>query len=236
MSEWSGLEKAREMLAKIKKDRRYQKANNSRQAAAQLQYDLTVCRSQLEGSRTDLDRVIRVQSRNIQAGEAQGADTSIQRRLLQEAALGYLLIKDAIYALTTISSYDSISYAYEVLDAAVEQLSNKPKKMRKLSDLPAFCANRRRNGYEALSSPERQTEKELLCERMMPELIRLGDIETVLQRTQQAGNTQGRPGDDFGPGGPGSLADLMSQIPDDAVEEDNLEVRRLDVSGQIDDA
>lgn len=240
MPKMSFLEQAREQFEKLKKEYKYNKANASREAAAKLQYERTVCRSQLEGSKKNVERVIREQSRNIRIGRAEYQDTSIQQEILHEAALSYLLLTDAIYALTTVSSYDSISYAYEVLDAAVEYMSGKPRRMRKLSELPVFRADKRNNAYAALTSKERVLEKENICEQIMATLIESGDIETCLEqiRGKRENDLGVRKAYENAPKNVsvGGLADLVNGLSDDIPEEKQTGIRRQNLSKYIDEA
>lgn len=217
MPEMSFLEQAQKQMEKLKKAYRYSKANASREAAAKLQYERTVCRSQLEANKKNVERVIREQSRNIRNGRAEHQDTSIQQDLVHEAALSYLLLVDAIYALTTVSSYDSIAYAYDVLDAAIEYMSGKPRRMRKVSALPVFGANKRRSAYTALTSRERVLEKENICQQMMPALIESGNIEECLRQVQDENDAAVHYPEEGAPRGvpESDLENMVAGLPED---------------------
>lgn len=217
MPEMSFLEQAQKQMEKLKKAYRYSKANASREAAAKLQYERTVCRSQLEANKKNVERVIREQSRNVRNGRAEHQDTSIQQDLVHEAALSYLLLVDAIYALTTVSSYDSISYAYDVLDAAIAYMSGKPRRMRKISALPVLGTNKRRSAYTALTSRERVLEKESICQQMMPALIESGNIEECLRQVQGENDAAMHYQEEGAPGGvpESDLEKMVAGLPED---------------------
>ena len=223
MAELNPLERARNALDEMKKKIRYNKANTEREKAAALQYDLMVCRSQLEGIRKDLERTIRVQSRNIREGRMENMDTSVQVGILEEAALSYILVKDAIYSLKTVNSYDSVSYAYELLDAAVAQMTGKRK--GKKDPFAFFSQAKRRPEYAQLTSAETLQRKMDQRDGLMTDLINTGDIETCLSngpKTASDGQRQylyqneGRM-----PGANSDLYAAVSGLPDDASAADN---------------
>ena len=179
------LSNAQKMLADLKKKYRYAKNNQARAQAADLQYDLMKCRGELELSKKELDRAIRTQSQNIVAGKKTGANTLIQEQMLWDAAIAYMLVKDAIYAMTTISTHDSISYAYEMLDKAANQMTGKKK--NKFFKLPQVRAARSRDGYSYITSEEALTQKEQLLEQFFETLKETGNIEDCLETVKHPG-------------------------------------------------
>lgn len=223
MAELNPLERARNALDEMKKKIRYNKANTEREKAAALQYDLMVCRSQLEGIRKDLDRTIRAQSRNIREGQLEKMNTSVQVGILREAALSYILVKDAIYSLKTVNSYDSVSYAYELLDAAVAQMTGKQK--GKKDPFAFFSQAKRRPEYAQLTSAETLQKKVSQRDNLMTDLINTGDIETCLSngpKTASDGQRQYQYQNDGKT--PGTSSDLYAKVnglPDDASAADD---------------
>lgn len=189
MPEIGSLANTRKMLKEMKEKYRFKKANDSREAAAKLQYDLVVCRGQLELSKKDLARVIRTQCRNIEDGDRRHIDTSIQEEMLKDAVVGYMLVRDALFQMTTIANSDSISYAYENLDRAVNLMSGKGNGGFKW---PWSRALSNRGMYQDITSPEAKDQKREYAEQIIPRLKRGEDIEACLEQLEWPGDTEAR--------------------------------------------
>lgn len=181
------LGEAQSALKAAQKKYRFQKANMAREEAVELQVALMKCRGELEICKNDLNRTIRNQSRNITNGKNSGADTLIQEQILWDAATGYMLVKDAIFALETINSYDSVSHAYEMLDAAVKQMTGKK------SGFPDHLKTgtpKERNVYGYITSSAALEEKAGLLDSFFEELKASGDIEACLAGVRTPGERQ----------------------------------------------
>ena len=161
-----------EMMRKYK----FKKANNQRKEATELQYDLGKCRGRLESASNDLRNTIRVQSKNIRVGIEEHRDTMLQEQILWDAAVSYLLIQDAVYAMKTIGSYDTVSHAYEMLTAAVRQIEGK-----KTIDKPSIFKKTKRNEYGYINSAEAIKSKETLLDTFFAELKQTGDIDACIE-------------------------------------------------------
>lgn len=171
------LDEVKIYLEGIKKKYRFKKARLARQEAVELQTTLAKCRGKLEICKKDLNRAINTQSKNINEGKQIGADTIIQEQILWDASIGYMLVRDAIYALETISSYDAVSHAYEMLDAAMKQVAGKktefPGNMK-------IGSTKERNAYGYITSSAALKEKQELLDSFFENLKVTGDIEAHL--------------------------------------------------------
>lgn len=164
-------------LAKVKKKYRFRKARLAREDAAEFTYALAECRGKLEVCKKSFLQVITRQSRNICAGEETGADTLIQQQLLWDSAIGYMMVRDAIFALETIGNYESVAHAYELLDCAIRQVSG--KKTPLLGWLKRNN-NEVRNLYGYVTSDASKSKKEVLLDSFFEHLKHDGDIEKHL--------------------------------------------------------
>lgn len=177
------LNDVKSKLNELKRQYKFKKSRMAREDAVKLQVVLAECRGKLEICKKDFNRAINDQSRNIQKGIAQDADTCIQEQILWDAAIGYMLVRDAIFALETINSYDSVSHAYEMLDAAMQQISRKkpvfPKRM-------SIGSTAERNAYGYITSATALREKELLLEGFFESLKTTGNIESHLAAARSA--------------------------------------------------
>lgn len=173
-------------LEEIKRKYRFKKARMAKEDAVELQVTLSKCRGKLEICKNDFNRAIKNQSRNINDGKKIGADTLIQEQILWDAAIGYMLVRDAIFALETITSYDAVSHAYEMLDAAMKQISGKN------TNFPGTMkagSTKERNAYGYITSSTAQRAKEELLNSFFEELKVDGDIEGQLARARIPGAT-----------------------------------------------
>lgn len=112
-------------LENAAKKRRYDQANQDREDKVKLTAAQAKCRGELEKSKSDFEMTIRQQSKAIREGEALDVDTSIQEQMLFDAAVGYLLVREAIFSLRSINTHQSISQAYGLMDLATRQMSGK---------------------------------------------------------------------------------------------------------------
>ncbi|MCD7761427.1 MAG: hypothetical protein LUH16_06600 [Clostridiales bacterium] len=188
MSIWSNvtgaLDDAKSQVNAMVRKYRFWKKNRSRQEEADLQYSLMKCWGKMETCRNGFNRTIKQQSRAIAEGRREGMDTLVNEQNLWDAALGYLMVKDAIYALKTVTTYDSITHAYEMLDATTRQISGNGIK------LPKFMDGRfdgKRNDYGYLTSKAALEQKEELLDSIFEELKNTGDIEACLSKRPNPG-------------------------------------------------
>lgn len=225
MSIISMLEDAKNGLAEIKRKYKFKKANEMRKDAAELQSALAKCRGQLEICQKEFKRTILTQSRNYAEGRKQGADTRNVEAIIWDAAIGYLLVKDAIYAVKTINSNDSIAHAYDMLDAAADQMRGK---RNRYLDLPHMKPLKRRNNYGYVASDEAVREKENFLNGFFEKLKVTGDIDACIEETNAA-NASGRGAED----GYGSFEDRLNAMEDADTSLDDLDLDDLkDIHGR----
>lgn len=171
------MDNAKRSLEELKRNRRFKKANRDREETVQLQADIMKCRGQLEICRKDFIRSIKTQQRNIEEGRREGMDTFIHEQTMWNAALGYMLVRDAIFALKSVSSYDSVARAYEMLDAATKQMSGKKGT---LSATTGTKSTKKRSEYGQITSASVIKEKEEILSGFFEQLKRTGDIEACM--------------------------------------------------------
>ena len=179
MSIASTLEKAKVSLEEIKRDKRFKKANLQRKEAVDLQVSLANCRGQLEICMKDFNRTIKTQSRNVREGDATGMDTLLQAQMLWDSAIGYMLVRDAIFSLKSINTSSSVSHAYEMLDEAVRILTGKNS-----SFFSRFGSEQERNRFGFITSTAALREKEDMLDTFFEELKMTGDIERCIENAR----------------------------------------------------
>lgn len=171
------LEDAKEAISELKKNRKFKAKNKERQQASDLLSALMKCRGRLETCKVEFNRVVKEQQRHIRKGRAEGMDVSIQEQTMWDAALGYLLVRDAIYSLESINTYDSVTHAYDMLDEAVKVMSGKGRPSEHLF----LGAQQRRKEYEFLNSRSALKEKERILDTFFSKLEETGDIEACIK-------------------------------------------------------
>ena len=179
------IREAKNSLEDIKRKYRFKKARMMKEDAVELQATLAKCRGKLEICKNDFNRAINNQSRNINEGKRVGADTLIQEQILWDAAIGYMLVRDAIFALETINSYDAVSHAYEMLDTAMKQIAGKK------SGFPGNMKagnTKERNAYGYITSGAALKTKEEQLEGFFEELKLHGNIEARLANARVPGD------------------------------------------------
>ena len=179
------LEDAKASVKQMEKKHNFKKANKDREAAAQLQYDLGLCRAKLERCKKEFNSTIREQSRNITRGRSEKLDTLVQEQILWDAAVGYLLVREAIFALQSVNNYDTVEHAYELLDAAVRQMTGKKEKRKW-----GFGRSGERDSYGYLTSAQMMKQTETAVDSFFEELKKTGDIESCLAAARNLDNSQ----------------------------------------------
>ena len=183
MSIQDSLNAAKAKLEIMMKDRRFKKANLKREDQIELMTAQAACRGKLELCQRDFERIIREQSRYIREGQAIGADTLIQEQMLWDAAIGYMMVRDAIYSLRTINTHTSLSHAYEMLDLVTKTTSGKK------SGLPLKTI-RNRNIYGYVTSSAAYEEKSKLLDTFFEDLKVTGKIEDCLNNPHRPENRE----------------------------------------------
>ena len=172
------LDDVKASVKELMRKHKFKNDNKDRQKAAELQSALAKCRGKLELCRKDFARSIRTQSKNIAEGQRMGMETVIHEQMMWDAAIGYMLVNDAIFALKSISTYDSIAHAYEMLEAATRQMSGKKSG---LSGIVQIGSTKERNSYGYITSSAAVKEKEELLNTFFEQLKAAGDIEACLE-------------------------------------------------------
>ena len=172
------LADAQEKLDKIRRDRRFKKARLNMDDIVALRSALVTCSGQLAICKNDFELTIRDQARNIREGESIGADTSIQGEILENSAIGYMLVKDAIYELKSVQRSDTVTQAYNTLDVAIDLMTDRTRK------LPVPGRIRRlkeREVFGGVTSENAVAQKRLIVSQIFEALKETGDIEACLK-------------------------------------------------------
>ena len=220
------LSEAQDILKEAKRKYKFKKARMAHEEAVELQVTMAKCRGKLEICKNDLNRAINAQSKNITNGKNVGADTLIQEQILWDAAIGYMLVRDAIFALETVNSYDSVSHAYEMLDAAMKQVAGKK------SGFPGMKSGttKERNAYGYITSATALKEKEELLDGFFEKLKTSGNIEARLAVARIPGTHQAELRHAYsGDGEPAKTSDIddrmnrLNDVKDTPIQNENFE-------------
>ena len=210
-----------EFIAKHERIRANYQADKQRKGHIDLLDDMSKCRGKLGVSRTKFLLCIQEQSKAIREGMKEGFDTHVQEKTLKEAAIGYLLVRDAIFALESVNSYDSVEHANELLAEAIGVMTGKQRPRDRLF----FGGQRKRDAYGFINSSAALREKDDMVESFFMELKMTGDIDQCIEaynnrRKSDVNVTQGSETTD-------QLLDQLHGKSSDEYDLDNVDVDAL---------
>ena len=170
------IESAKKKIEEIKKKHRFKSENDRRKREAQLTEELMICAGDLGVCRSTYERAVRRQSEEIREGMADGYPVTVQKNLLMDAAVGYMMVKEALFVIQSVATYDSIVDAYALLDMAAKTITGEKIKRPKKSKRP------NREEYAFLNSFETVEAKKKIVTSggFMDRLIATGDIEKCI--------------------------------------------------------
>ena len=176
------LTEIQKKINKMMKDRRYKKANKFMEWQNEYSAEILKCAGELRKCREELSLVITDTARAIKHGRAEIRNISLQEKELENAAMGYLVVDDAIYALQSVNNYDAINDAFETINLAAKRLyGERPKK--KMGTL--FRHPEREDFKTYLESDEINDARELVYKDIKENLIASGNIEECLKQYRQ---------------------------------------------------
>lgn len=181
------LNNAKKSIQEIIKSIQFKKAVNDRERLVKIQTAHQKCCGVLERSRIEFENIIREQCNQVKIGNSLGQYTDVQEQLLYDAALGYIYIKDAMYAVTSVNNDDSMNYAYNLLDFAVQNLTRKNAHPIK-SKITEFKA--KRSAFKDQLQEDADAKRAELALAILPELKINGDIETCLKHVRLPEKTE----------------------------------------------
>ncbi len=208
MSIRDNINSVKDTINKYKRDRNFRKANIRREKVVELQAAMAKCRGQLEISLKDCNRTIRQQSDYLHQPYIPSTDVAIHEQLMWDAAIAYMLIRDAIYSLSTVSSNESLAFGYDLLEAAIAQMNGKKKR------LPTYGlpSKKHRKSYKDVTSDDVVEEKTKILESIFEELKNCGDIEKCLKAVDNNNSVMSSDTDElFDKTSPEYLASLLGQ-------------------------
>lgn len=207
----------------VMKKHRYNKANNARQAAVEERLDYTNCAGKLNQCLSQFKITIKTQVMHIREGEMFQRDTTLQEDELWDAAIGYMLVQDAQYAMKSLYSINSVEYAYSLLNGVTNYMNGGRLNMPLVNGVRT-SSDRNAHGY--LTSEKAIRDKEALLKSFYDELKRTGDIDGCLARAKNPAVQEGgrRHGRSSGTGGNSqSYRDRLDAIPG----EENVELLEM---------
>ncbi len=200
-------------LDELRRNKTFKRQNRERRQAVELLDALSKCRGKLNISLKNFERSIREQSKFIREGLRDGRDILLQEQTLWDAAIGYMLVSDAIFALKSINTYDSVEHAYELLEEAIKIMTGRAKPKDSLN----LGRQRERDAYGYITSKTAIKRKEEMLDSFFNELKTSGDIEACIEAYRN-GKTDTAPVEDMD-----SVDELLNRLPSSPNGEDSLE-------------
>ena len=174
-------------LKKILRNRKYKKELDEHNRNVDMLQSLMECSGELNQCKSSYFTAIRQQQRNIRNGKEEGFDTTAQRNLLKEAALGYLVVEEAMFSLKSMGSYNQILRAYAMLDSITKDVTGKKGRFSKRRQLDID------DGEDLISqfnSDEKLAELGAKVENHLDELAVTKDIEASMKRIRFSSLTE----------------------------------------------
>ncbi len=228
------LNDAKKSLHEIMRKRKFKKANLERAEKAELTAELAKCSGKLNACKVNFRSAIREQHKHIADGRKRGYDTIPQEQIMWDAAIGYMLVEDAAFALRSLASYDSMTRAYGMLDAAMMQMTGKRSKISKRRS----ASDSDRDGFGYINSDEVYAAKEELLNSFFEQLKVTGDIDACLNNAKNpaAAEADRRTNYTGGKTPSAAPADRFSQLSNMLDQMGGEEDADLDTSALADDA
>ena len=212
MSVKEKLNDIKKKLAAMKKKSDYKKANKERAKQAQLTVDLANCAGDLGICKKEYEWSV-------------GNNVEFQKEQLIDAAVGYILVDEAMYVLQSVGTYDSLTRAYDLLDAATMSITGE-----KAIKFPSFSGGKpKRKEFDYLNSSDLIEEKKGFVSEFLDDLIESGDIQATItearkkknERPSMGSNAQEMPDPSYGTPGASSWQSsdelLKKQLINDAI-------------------
>ena len=172
------VEESRRALEEYLRRWKFKKANAERARTAELQAAQIKCRGQLEVCKKDFSRLIRQQSATIREGTSLGMDIELNKQVLWDAAIGYMMVKDAIFALNSVNSFDGVNKAYGVMGAVLDNIIEREKKALPISGIRIRI---KRNAEGGITFEDAVNAKAELLTSFFDTLVETGDIEACME-------------------------------------------------------
>lgn len=176
-------------LKKILRNRKYKKELDEHNRNVDMLQSLMKCSGELNQCKSSYLAAIRQQQRNIRSGMEEGFDTQPQKNLLKEAALGYLVVEDAMFSLKSMGSYNQMVRAYALLDAITKDVTGKKGRLSKRRQFEDD------NGDDLISqfnSAEVVSQLEMKLNNYLDELLVTRDIEGCMKKIRLSSPTATR--------------------------------------------
>ena len=172
----SMLDAQKKRLKELQKRNRIRQYNKDTEKRAQFLFEVGEIRGDLRVCGDQFKIAIHEQAKSVRDGIANGFDTLVQQQALKEAAVGYLLVRDALFALNGVVTNDTVSHAYEILDSAVKRMSNKKPNNKGYN----IGSERGEHGY--ITAPASVENKERYVATFFNELVKTGNIDACIEK------------------------------------------------------
>lgn len=177
------IEEIKTTLKKLSQEREFKVANKERERKIKMQASIMKCRGQLGASLNDFRRNIRSHVDYLNSGKHSEVDIALREQLLWDACISYMLVRDAINAIETVSSSVNIEYSYKLLDTAIALMNGKKKKTPSYNGLTKGKVR-----YDYIKSDDVLKNKTMILESIFEDIKATGDIEACLDAAENNEN------------------------------------------------
>lgn len=171
-------QKVKKTIENMMKDKNYKNKQKFLDWKCKYSEQLHYCCGDLSVCKNNFSMIIFDVVKKINQGEDELRNVDLQKKELENAAIGYMIADDAEYILNSISNYDAINYAYDSLNMAERRLKGDiPSKKHWL-----FGKKPERESVSSILENEKiESERYKIYQAIEDDLLTHGSIEKALK-------------------------------------------------------
>lgn len=196
------------VLENLQKKSRHAKRKKEIDSKVELLNTIGECKMNLEKCKVSLMRNAYTQAAAVRECMSNGVDSTAQKQILWDSAIGYLVADEAISALGTISGYDDLNRAYSMMEKIIARIGsseeNNVPDVKKIGLRGVIglanadgknieITGAKRDGFgvrheftSEITSGERLNRHEAMVESFFSELIMTGDLKYLVDEARRA--------------------------------------------------
>jgi len=176
------IDSIKRKIERMMRDRQFRREGKFFEWKCKYSEQLLTCSGELNVCKKIFELVISETAKSVRQGLEEVRNVELQKLELKNAAIGYMIMDDATFALRSVNSYDAINMAYESLDMAERRLKGEsPRK-----NLRIFGRHPERGSVQSiLENADIEEERLKIYSAIESELTESGNIEQALKHYRE---------------------------------------------------
>jgi len=175
------LKKIKKIIDDTKTSSDFKKKKNFDEWKKKYSFELIKCGGELEVCKVNFERIISSVCTSLKKAREEGHFTGILEEELRKSVVGYLIVDECEFALSTVNDYDSINMVYEMIDLAGARLLGKNAKPK----LNTLFRHPERSAYSYIYGDEEERKRNDMFDAIKEDVIRTGNISRCLADYRQ---------------------------------------------------